>query len=301
MSATSSTARLAGAFREALKKPLELSDEVLRSRLQSLYEAGCAAWPSLELTPVQFARYLGERAATVSDVMGWLSRAHGDGLYLACGCLQGSAIALASFERSLLERVPDWLARLRLAPALVDEVRQRVRVKLFVAAPGARPKIADYSGEGALAAWLRAVAQREALTLLRSKDPLALEEDDATIAAAIDPELAVIGQSHRTELARAFRAALASLPAETRNLLRFHYLDGLSIDRLAPIIGVHSANAAKRLQRAREAILEETRRQLQSRLKLRDTEIDSFLRQLDSRLDVSLASALGGTPSPQPK
>jgi RNA polymerase sigma-70 factor (ECF subfamily) len=74
--------------------------------------------------------------------------------------------------------------------------------------------------------------------------------------------------------------------------MRQQCLDGLSIDDLGGLHGVHRATAARWLQKARETLLKETKKNLMKRLGISLAEVDSILRILQSRLDLSLERAL---------
>ena len=272
--------------------------DALEQRLRALYAAGRAAWPDLTVTPARFARHLAACATEVggaAEVQDWLATAHADGLYLACACADGQNRALALFEEQLLSQLPMWLGRYGLPPETMAEVRQQLRAKLFVAEVGATPRIADYSGEGPLGAWMRVVAQRTTLSLLRKRTDAPLKDaqaDDAALAEAGDPELDVIRARYRSEFAAAFKDALSTQSSEARNLLRLHFLDGLSIDKLAVVLQCHRATAARRIQVVREAVFDETRRLLGERLRIPPSDMDSLVRLLQSQLDVSISGAL---------
>ena len=66
-------------------------------------------------------------------------------------------------------RVPRYLAKLRRAVDILDEVKQRLAVRLLVAEGGRRPALAEYGGRGSLDAWLRISATRVALELGRGE------------------------------------------------------------------------------------------------------------------------------------
>lgn len=288
------TGPLAAAFlARAAAAPLPL--DALEQRLHACHAAGRAAFPGIDVAPERLAAHLGALAAAVDDPADWLARLHADGLYLACACAGGQPRAIAIFEERLLSQAPMWLGRLGLPPATLAEVLQQVRARLFVGEGGAAPKIAEYSGEGPLGAWLRVVLQRTALSLLRRREDAPLDPqaaDEAALGAAPDPELDVIRARYRDEFAAAFRDALRAQSSETRNLLRLHFLDGLTIDKLAPLFQVHRATVARWLQTARESVLDETLRLLRARLNVPAAELQSLVRLLKSDLDVSLSGAL---------
>lgn len=216
-------------------------------------------------------------------------------LALACG--EQSAIAFTDFERRYGGEFAGALSRLALNRAEVDEVAQTVRERLFVARPGAAPKILDYAGRGALAAWLRAVIVRAGidLTRTRAKDPDRPGDVDPLLdlmAATDDPELESLRERYRQPFRDAFRDALVALPQDERNALRLNIAEGMNIEQIGLLYGVHRATVARWIARAREGVADNTRRLLAERLGLPALEIESLVRLCQSRLDVGF-SALG--------
>jgi RNA polymerase sigma-70 factor (ECF subfamily) len=65
-------------------------------------------------------------------------------------------------------------------------------------------------------------------------------------------------------------------------------LDRLGIDRIGALHGVHRATAARWIAHARKALIEGIRRRLQDRLGIDGKELDRTLRQLASRIELSL-------------
>jgi RNA polymerase sigma-70 factor (ECF subfamily) len=90
----------------------------------------------------------------------------------------------------------------------------------------------------------------------------------------------------------AFRAALAALPDRDALLLKLHYLDGLNIDRIGALYGIHRSTVARWRSEIRRRILASTREQLQRRLSLTESEFDSLVALVRSQLAVSIRSAL---------
>jgi RNA polymerase sigma-70 factor (ECF subfamily) len=80
-----------------------------------------------------------------------------------------------------------------------------------------------------------------------------------------------------------------ALAPRQRTLLRYAYVDGLGIDRIAPLFAVHRATAARWLAEARLELLRHTRKILAARLALPVEELQSLLRSVESQLHVSLA------------
>src|SRR5262249_3528612 len=148
-----------------------------------------------------------------------------------------------------------------------DEVRQRLRERLLVASGDGPPRIGQYSGRGALGAWVRVAALRVASNLARGErehDTL----DDGALAGnfAAVPELPVLESRSRGAFRAAFRAAFAALEPGERTLLKLHFVDGLSVRKLIPILGVSSATVGRRLLAAQARLGERVLSELSSRV-----------------------------------
>jgi RNA polymerase sigma-70 factor (ECF subfamily) len=195
-----------------------------------------------------------------------------------------------------------------LAPSTIDEAIQTLRARLFAAGSDGRPPlIASYSGRSRLTGWMRVVAVRDALQLLRAQKRVRLvdEEDLAWLAEAegTPPPAGDVEREHMkllygAEFQRAFREAVASLPEREQVLLREHYLEGKSIDELGERYRVHRATAARWVERARRGLTMEIRRTMMRELQVDPATYQSVLRLVLSRADLSLRLVLGGEPKP---
>jgi RNA polymerase sigma-70 factor (ECF subfamily) len=137
---------------------------------------------------------------------------------------------------------------------------------------------------------------REALNLLRgarADEELSVDELAAP-GRTNDPELALVRARHGSELADAFRETLSGLPADDRTMLRMHYVDGVEIEDIGRVFGVHRTTASRWLAKTREKVLDGTRRAVRARLRGSESEVESVLRLAQSDLDVSLNRLLGG-------
>lgn len=260
------------------------------THLTRMIEAGQRAFPDLAVDADRFAAHVEARLAPGGDP----ASLHAADLYLACACAAGDARAVAAFDARYAAEIPAFLAGVERSPAAIEEVRQLVRERLFVAPPGKDPKIAEYSGRGSLASWLRVVTLRVAANRRRGERPH--EDLDAVpevdVLPSVDPELAIVRARYRPAFDEALRAAFAGLSARERTLLRMHYLDGLNIDRLGLVFNVHRATVARWIAAAREGLLERTMAQLGERLRLGAGELASLLAVLRTGLEVSLRSLL---------
>lgn len=262
----------------------------LASALAEMSDAGRAAWPGVEVTPEDHAAFVASRAGTLAEARAL----HAEDLYLACACAAGDALAIASFDRRFIADVPSFLRRVERSPAVLDEVSQALRDLLFVPRPPKPAKITEYSGRGALGSWLRVVALRTCFNLKRG-DRHHEDVDEAAPAAAIlasNPEIALLRERSKAAFQEALREAFTVLDPADRTLLRLHFLDGLSIDRLGVVLQAHRATAARRLTHARQTLLDRTLTLLRARLRLSPQELESLIGVVRSQLDVSLHALL---------
>lgn len=257
------------------------------------WEQLCSRHSNVRLSRDAFAEFL-EGRAFVSD--------HLEDLFLACAASRNDAAALAIFESqhvSMLRKVlrktlsPD-------GPQSVEDLLQGLRERLFSGTLDDPPRIVAYSGRGALKAWLRMVAVRHATDQARKKSETPTDfdlEDLPNDAPGADPELAYLRAKYRDVFRDAFKSALASLAPEERNVLRYHYLDGLSIDQIGAIYGLHRVSASRRIHRAREALVDATRSELRRTHFETPSELESVLRAVQSEVALSLETLFDASPS----
>jgi RNA polymerase sigma-70 factor (ECF subfamily) len=143
--------------------------EALEALLAATAAQGRTAWPGLALEDEAFVAFVAERLPGEGDVKDLVADLPAADLYLACACAHGIAAAVEAFDRRYFGDVDAVLARIRVPGATADDVRQMLREKLFVATAEGPPRIAEYSGKGALAGWFRVTATRLALNLTRGK------------------------------------------------------------------------------------------------------------------------------------
>lgn len=217
---------------------------------------------------------------------------HIEELCLSFACVSGNGAAIAMFERDFFPHAEKALRRMNASTTLQDDVVSWMRGELFVRANGGL--LISYSGRGDLAGWVRSVATREALKHLeRAKKEV---QDDVLEELPLPAsELASMRGAHGEKFTRAFSAAFAALSVEQRNLLRQHFLDGLSIDVLARLHQVHRATAARRIVAAKTELVDGVRATLRADLGLSTSGIDEVITL--SNLDESLGELLKKTRS----
>jgi len=264
--------------------------EALQRALADIEQAVRDAWqdtpPHLEAFGAELARCLGD-AADPCEV----GRLEAVDLHLAFAARLGHSAAMARFESTVIATLSGVIGRVDGSSAFIDEIKQRLRTKLFVSDGTSPAKIAHYTGQGDLLAWVRVVAVREALDSVRAERRRALDSDDALMAieaSATGPDMLAFRQQYKAQFSQAFRDALAALQPEQRNVLRLHYVHGLSIDKLGAVLRVHRSSAARRVAKARQDLLSGTRRLLHARLSIDRREFDQLMGLVASRLDLSI-------------
>jgi RNA polymerase sigma-70 factor (ECF subfamily) len=214
-------------------------------------------------------------------------------IVLAAACAVADPVALASVSAALPGIARPALLRIGVPLTDHDEIVQRVRVALLTPTAAGKPGFAGYSGRGELRAYIRAVAVRIAhKRRQREEPPRERDESDALAllpAAGDSPELRVLKERCRKDVRSGFAAAVAALSPRERTLLRQHYIDGLSIDALGPLHGVHRATCARWIEAARAKILRGIREHLREALGLGSAELESAIQLVRSQLDLGLS------------
>lgn len=248
--------------------------------------AARAAWPQITLQDEVFDAYVAEREAPASP-----ERAAD--LFVACAASRGDGAAIAALEARYFGDLARALAKTGLDAADVAEVLQQLRAFLFVKTGDAPPRIVEYKGRGDLGGWLRVTAVRLGSKLRRkTKREVPLDDGGAAMldGPGLDPEVGYLKEAYRAQFAEAFKEALRALPARERLLLQQHLLDGLSIDEIGGLHGVHRATAARWVSKAKDDLLADARERFAARVGVSKRECDSVLRMVESRLDVTLRS-----------
>jgi RNA polymerase sigma-70 factor (ECF subfamily) len=258
-------------------------------------EAGRQAWPAIVLDEERFLAHVAARLSAGADPA---AIAAAD-LWLVCACLDHDGAALRELDR-LISSLRPVLGAMRLDDDRIGDVLQDLRAKLLVGdGDGGHARLADYSGRADLRTWLRTAATRAAIDILRKRVDHALPDDDEALAApalGTDPELAALRARYREPFKAALTAAMAALDTRDRALLRFHYVQGYAIDRIAAVYGVHRATAARWLVTAREVLARSTQKRLVQQLGLSLSEVQSLARLVESQLDLSLRRLLPTEP-----
>jgi RNA polymerase sigma-70 factor (ECF subfamily) len=245
-----------------------------------------------------FAAAVEARLAEQRDPQAALARLRADDLLLAQWCATGDPRAIATFERVFRADLDSVLARFRRLATSADEVRQMLRIRMFVSGDDRPPRIAGYSGFGFLQNWVRVTALRALVDVARSERTRQLEEllaDDDLLATPQSTGNVIPGYAraqYGQAIKHAFARAVSELAPRQRNMLRHVHVDQLTFDQIAALYGIHRATVARTLAAARAELVTSTRRELAASLGLGDDALNSIVQAADSRIDLSLSRVL---------
>jgi RNA polymerase sigma-70 factor (ECF subfamily) len=264
----------------------------LERALRGGLDAARARWPDIQLDDDRFVAHL---AALPAGGAGNIARLELPDVFLACACLSNDRAALAILEREVLSQISLWVGR--IAGAAADDIQQEVRQKLLV---GLQPLLGSFAGLTRLSVWVRVIATRMAIDHQRTQKPQADEGVLEDLWTGPDPELDAIKLHDVQALRDLLHQALQALPLRQRNLLRLHYLEGVSLDRLAVLEQVHRATVARWLADSRDQVLDSVRDGLARKMRLSASQGESLLRFLRSRIELSLRRVLAEEPPESP-
>jgi RNA polymerase sigma-70 factor (ECF subfamily) len=261
----------------------------LESEVAGVLDRAHKAWPSIHLTDERFAEELAARVPPEEEVMAALRAMHVEDVYLAVGCASGDAAALQEFERHCVPEIRATLGRLGLSATVLEETTQVMREELLVQKESAPARILNYAGGGPLRAWLRSVAARTGLRVLK-KEPSGRElRESMSPAANDDLELEYLKQKYGGSFNAAFQEALGAMPIKDRLLLKQRLRHQLSIEELGELYGVHPSTISRRVADARERLVADTRDVMMRELNIGRAEVSSILRLIHSNLDITLS------------
>jgi RNA polymerase sigma-70 factor (ECF subfamily) len=273
------------------------------ARVDAALDEPPRTWGSQWLARDEFA---GELAARLNDddedIARWWDHLRANDLYLACACARGIGGALERFERLYGGEIARTAQRFERPGLPADDLVQLLRAKLFTMpeparTPGARPRIASYTGQGFLQNWIRVTVTRTFIDCGRGH-PESPEVPFRNELVAVlpepkgDPELQLLKREHVTHFKASFAEAVAALDSADRLLLKQHLVERLTIDQLGALYHLHRASAARRIAKARDALLVATRIALARRLGLPPERLASVLELVASRLEASIERLL---------
>jgi len=263
--------------------------DAAEAALVALCSEAARAWPGVVIEPVELVGVLADKLA--GDDPPVITAAGAAELYLALACARGDGTAIAAFERAYLDVVPQALAGMKLPAATVEDVRSIVRDKLLLADGDRAPRILDYAGRGRLRGLVQVTATRAAIDHIRQLDREA-ELPARELVGPTDVAMSLIKAQYRKAFAAGFARAVADAPRRDRNLLRLHFLGGVTLEQLAQMYNVHRATVVRWLAAAREAVFERTRDHVATTIGAPSEELDEMFDLVKSRVELSVERLL---------
>jgi RNA polymerase sigma-70 factor, ECF subfamily len=260
----------------------------LEQTLAELVARGREPWSEVALAEADFMAFLGR--CLPEDAAPELAALRGDELWLVCAYGRGVPGASEALEAHYLEREAAALSRLGAPPVMIEDILQEIRRRLVEMQTQTADQRA-YAGRGSLGGWLRVAAvramhrrrERGRRELLVGTEPALLASPDH------EPETALLLETHKVELTAAFQEALASLPQRDRNVLRYHFVEGLNIDQIGELHRVDRSTAARWIRRACEALSARTRDAFRARITISEHSFQRIVGLLASQIGVELA------------
>ncbi|MEM6991604.1 MAG: hypothetical protein AAF721_13950 [Myxococcota bacterium] len=225
--------------------------------------------------------------------------AFGDGLHFARRLAQ-----IAGDEPARLAALP--YADICLAEACArgdaTERRQLALTKILAGTANGPAKIDGYRGRGRLVGWVRTVAARLTVDMLRARDAEAEVAVDPHVLADVraSPRQSA-APAHAHDVQAAIAEALGHLAPDERRLLRQRYVERRANEGIAGERGVHRTTIARQVEQIRTKLGALARAALRSRLRVDEATANSMMTMVsDGALEVSvhrlLASHADGEP-----
>ncbi len=278
-------------------RALGTPDEAERA-LVTLCEEAAAAWPGVRVEPRELVEVLAHKLA--GDDPPALAAAALAEIHLAVACARGDAGAITAFDRAYLDVVPKALAGMKLPAATVEDVRATVRDKLLLADGDRPPRVVEYAGRGRLRGLVQVTATRTAIDRIRHEAREVELPVGRDLAAPVDVELSLIKAQYREAFSAGFAQAVAAASRRDRNLLRLHFIGGVTLEQLAQMYGVHRATIVRWLASAREAVFGATRTHVAETIGAPPEELDEMFELVRSRVELSVERLLASVERSHP-
>lgn len=282
---------------EAVGPPVNTPHEHIALLVRGFMEYATQRGAGFPVSRQTFFEYLDQYLTSRAAVERVLSEVRVEDVLLLCGALQGRGGALQRLDALLSDATRYASNDFKLDKEQVDEFRQTMR-EYFLMRRGDRPaQLLLFSGRGSFKGWLRTVVRRRArhyASKCGQRDKLEEAFMDVVSAKPHDPELSYVKKESAQAVKVAFREALGRADRAEQALLRNWLVDSLKLCDIAGLYDVDPSTVGRRLRRARDRLVKNTRRILVERLCLSPAEVDSLIGLIRSRLDVSLSRLLGG-------
>lgn len=296
----SGTARLATLFREEIASRLGSpatpdGESDCEAILTDACARGRAGNQGISLSEPAFVRDLARIAARDGLTAAALAQLAIEDLYLACACRLRAPRAAMLLDLRHRAGIRKSIARVARSSDDVAEIEQQLIVNLLVGSPPAAPILEAYGGQAPLERWLHVVAHRSALTWQRKRqcETRVFEKAarQALLSAETPAEVRFLKARYHRDFAEALTEALQVLDERDHLILRWHFVDAVTVDRIGKMFGVTQPTASRWLAAAREKLLANVKARLRNRLGESSGEIASLAGLVASRLDSLLSES----------
>jgi RNA polymerase sigma-70 factor (ECF subfamily) len=219
-------------------------------------------------------------------------------LLVATAALAGNEDAQAYLEALMRDAIrPIILRTLGSDAVLAAEVTQCTLVDVLFGRNEDKPaKLSKYSARGRLTAWVKTVARHTAIEHIQELKRVStslIEE----IISEFDLETQILVKGYASHVTVAIKRAMNALSSRERTLLYMSLVEDVSIDGIGAFYGCSRATAARRINKAKAAVVKQTQDWFCSETGASPTEFQSLLHiLLAGFLDVSVERILRESP-----
>jgi RNA polymerase sigma-70 factor, ECF subfamily len=260
-----------------------------RPLLLAAFEAGRAQWPGVGLLFDDFAARIEALEVADEDLA-----LRGPDLFLATACAAGDKTAIRQFDAAFIAGLDGRVARFAFPPDKLDELRQKVRTKLLV---GKSPGISRYRGRAPMGAWLHVTVIRLAVDVAALPSAAGMDVDLLDLVGPEQtPELEAVRRQYQDKFRAALEDSFTTLSQREKTILRLHVVDGLNIDAIGAIYGVHRATAARWIVGIRARVFDRLKKDFATRWNASSSELRSIVWLLRDQIHITAKRVLGSNP-----
>ena len=257
----------------------------MEQAINRAYVLGGQRWPAItRLTRDGFVEHVTRLGVSPADLDG-----RGSDLYLALGCGLGDSAAMRYLTSTYFTTLERHLSRAGFSSVDCQESLQQLLVHLCT---GESPRILGFAGRASLLSWLRVAAMRHALDEVKRPHAAPSQDNDELLSLIVDggdsPEHKAVVGTIQPAVQSALVDAMGTLSSRDRTLLHMFFGEGMNIEAIGQIYGIHRATVARHLKDIRERILAQVRAKVEATLGANPEDVDSLVFAVRSRIQLSL-------------
>lgn len=250
--------------------------------------------------------FVGEGSPEHVEVTEFIGEIRADDLCLILACERGDEQAWEDLVANFDSTVKSAARKISSNNEDAEDLASSIWAELYGLRRDAdgnkKSKLAYYSGRGSLAGWLRAVVSQLAVDQFRKTSRFVQIEEDREfenlanqasdnhhfVSHKGNPEDELTETRTGADVSEALTAAIASLDAEDRLILKLYYFDDLKLKDIAATFGYHEATASRKLTRVQGEIRKTVEKELKKRHGWTDSEVERYLSDTAAGLGVNL-------------